>query len=220
MPRVSASWSSNTHLAPYPTLVGTATTGASTSPATTDGSAQSIPATHTTTSALRTLCFVNVSQSCRALPSHPSGALRAPVQLAQQTVQWAAYFAISRLLTNTSSGEYYEEYLTFQALVSSGLASVTALTLCQVKTNAIFHEFTLSLSQKLAHTLASLVNTLAHSTLLVLICTIIFDLIFVIAAKTNFLWALLCLLQLFLLLPAIYLFTIFWGKSVTEENDL
>ena len=139
--------------------------------------------------------------------------------LCQQTVQWAAYFAISRLLANTLSGEY-EEYLTFQALVSSGLASVTALTLCQVKTNAIFHEFTLSLSQKLAHTLASLVNTLAHSTLLVLICTIIFDLIFVIAAKTNFLWALLCLLQLFLLLPAIYLLTFFWGKSVTEENDL
>ena len=55
--------------APYPTLVGTAITGAAISPATTDGSAPSIPATATTTRA-----FCNVGKWCnsRCKPATPT----------------------------------------------------------------------------------------------------------------------------------------------------
>ena len=140
--------------------------------------------------------------------------------LAQHMVQWAAYFSITLLLAGSNSSAEYDEYLTFRTLGISGLASVTALTLSQVKINDIFHEFTLSQSQKLVYTLASLINTLSHTTLLVFICTIMFDLVFLIAAKTNFLWALLSLLLLFLLFLAIYFVTFYWGKAVRVENDL
>ena len=64
------------------------------------------------------------------------------------------------------------------------------------------------------------INTLSHSILLVFICTIMFELIFLIAAKTNFFWALLCLLLLFVLFPAIYFATFYWGKAVMLEKDL
>ena len=105
--------------------------------------------------------------------------------LAQHMVQWAAYFSITLLLAGSNSSAEYDEYLTFRTLGVSGLASVTALTLSQVKINDIFHEFTLSQSQKLVYTLASLINTLSHTTLLVFICTIMFDHVFFIAAKTK-----------------------------------
>lgn len=138
--------------------------------------------------------------------------------LAQHMVQWAAYFSLILILAGTDAFEQYDQYLTFRTLVFSGLASVTALTLSQVKTNSIFHEFTLTNSQKLFYLVASLTNTLGHSTLLVFICTSIFDLVFLLAAKTSFLWALLCLLFLFLSFPAICFVTSHWGKAVMEMD--
>ena len=45
-----------------------------------------------------------------------------------------------------------------------------------------------------------------------------FDLTFLVAAKTSFLWALLCLLLLFLFFPAICFVTFLWGKTVIEMD--
>jgi len=134
--------------------------------------------------------------------------------LAQHMVQWAAYFSLTLILSGTEAFDEYDQYLTFRTLVFSGLASVTALTISQVKTNDIFHELTLTNSQKVFYLLASLINTLSHSTLLVFICTSMFDLVFLLASKTSFLWALLCLLLLFLFFPAICFVTFHWGKTV------
>ena len=137
--------------------------------------------------------------------------------LAQHMVQWAAYFSLTLLLSGTdSSGEYD---LTFRTLVYSGLASITALTISQVRTNDIFHELSLTKVQKFLYILASLVNTLSHSSLLVFICTTAFDLTFLISAKKSFFLALASLLFFFLLLPAIYVLTSYWGKA-TKELDL
>ena len=138
--------------------------------------------------------------------------------LAQHMVQWAAYFSLTLILAGTDAFGEYDQYLTFRTLVFSGLASVTALTISQVKINSIFHELSLTNSQKIFYLLASLINTLSHSTLLVFICTSIFDLVFLVAAKTSFLWALLCLLLLFLFFPAICFVTFHWGKTVMEMD--
>ena len=136
--------------------------------------------------------------------------------LAQHMVQWAAYFSLTLLLSGTDSSGEYDLYLTFRTLVYSGLASITALTISQVKTNDIFHELSLNKVQKFLYILASLVNTLSHSTLLVFICTTALDLTFLISAKKSCFLALAFLLFFFLLFPAIYALTSYWGKAIKE----
>ena len=136
--------------------------------------------------------------------------------LAQHMVQWAAYFSLTLLLSGTDSSGEYDLYLTFRTLVYSGLASITALTISQVKTNDIFHELSLTKVQKFLYILASLVNTLSHSSLLVFICTTAFDLTFLMSAKKSFLLALAFLLFFFLLFPAVYALTSYWGKAIKE----
>ena len=96
----------------------------------------------------------------------------------QFTCQWALFLSINFLM-GQSAMQNNAKYtnLFFVSLRNSTVTSLLSLTLSQIKTNRLSHEFSIGWKQKLQYALASLVNTISSTTLLIYYTTYSFDLI-------------------------------------------
>ena len=84
----------------------------------------------------------------------------------------------------------FKEISTFQILWKSGVISLAALSLCQLKYNNVQHEYSTSLLQKAFYLAASVCNTLSFSSIMLLGSVIIVDIVIMISNMTNGLVAL------------------------------
>eukprot|EP00092_Neocalanus_flemingeri_P007203 GFUD01007781.1.p1 GENE.GFUD01007781.1~~GFUD01007781.1.p1 ORF type:complete len:693 (+),score=115.26 GFUD01007781.1:27-2081(+) len=92
--------------------------------------------------------------------------------------QWALFLSIGFITSHRQMEDIDMEYsLCYESLKNSTIASFLSLTLSQMKTNNLSHEFSIGQRQKILYGLASLLNTLAASILLICYTTYSFDLI-------------------------------------------
>ena len=91
--------------------------------------------------------------------------------------EWALFFAVGFILSHRHVREISSNPLTYKTLVKSTVASVISLTLSQRKTNNLSHEFSINTSQKALYCVASFLNIIASSILLIGYTTYSYDLI-------------------------------------------